>query len=207
MASVDVLPWGGRVLDVTARPVVYSVYRLQLLGSRGVCVLMSHAASMRYAGHDSALHVYLCGVNPLFGDSMVYNMLMLIGWMRKFNSHQCPGQLFLSVIPMTKSLINDHLCDVWLTRYQPDRVPLEGLLPVLPIPAVWRMDRLFPEVIRCFVWNIKKFHTSSRIWSNSPNLWSDSATYDSIQNWLTRPDDEYTIAKLSEPVFKSYKSY
>ena len=66
-----------------------------------------------------------------------------------------PQLVFLSVIYPWQ--INVHLFDVWLTRYQPDRVPLEGLLPVLPRLAVWRMDRLFLDVIRCFVWNIDKY--------------------------------------------------
>ena len=50
------------------------MHRRQSQGSRGVCVIMSHAAAMRYVGHDYALLVSLCHVNPLFGDSMAYNI-------------------------------------------------------------------------------------------------------------------------------------
>ena len=34
---------------------------------------MRHAAAVRCLGHDSASHVYHCCVNPLSGDSIVYN--------------------------------------------------------------------------------------------------------------------------------------
>ena len=44
----------------------HTVHRLQSLGSRGVCVLISHAAAMRYAGQDSVLHVYIFVVLTLY---------------------------------------------------------------------------------------------------------------------------------------------
>ena len=56
----------------------FGAHRLPLLGSRGVCVLMSHAASMRYAGHDSALHVYHCRVNPLLAIQWFINNILTL---------------------------------------------------------------------------------------------------------------------------------